>query len=202
MLYAFLHGLVLAIGLILPLGPQNAFVLAQGAIQPSFPRSLPVVFAAGCCDTLLILLAVLGISVLVVEIPVARILLTVGGVLFLLVAGLLSWRGGGGGEADGPAPGEGLPPGRQVALAVAFSLGNPHAILDTVGVIGTGSLAYHGPEKAVFTGATILVSWLWFAGLALAGRALGRIRMARRLLARASAVVMWVSAAYLAATLL
>jgi L-lysine exporter family protein LysE/ArgO len=85
---------------------------------------------------------------------------------------------------------------------VAVSLGNPHAIVDTIGVIGSGSLAYEGSAKAAFTLACISVSWLWFFGLAVAGRALSGIDTARRLLNRVSAVVMWVSAAYMASTLL
>ncbi|ALA71771.1 lysine transporter [Geobacillus stearothermophilus 10] len=59
MMRAFLHGLILAFGLIFPLGVQNVFILTQGAIQRRWRRALPAVLTASLCDTLLILLAVL-----------------------------------------------------------------------------------------------------------------------------------------------
>ena len=195
MLASTLHGFLLALGLILPLGPQNAFVLSQGATQPTLWRAAPAVVAAGICDTLLILLAVLGVSVAVMEMAWLRAVLVVVGVGFLVVMGWLTWRA--------PAPkatqgGEARSARRQAAFAVAISLGNPHAIIDTIGVIGTSSLAYAGKPKIGFTAACVAVSWLWFLLLAIAGRLLSRIDAARALLNRFSAVVMWVSAAYLA----
>ena len=44
---AILHGIILAFGLIIPLGVQNVFVFNQGALQPKFSRALPVVITAG-----------------------------------------------------------------------------------------------------------------------------------------------------------
>ncbi|NCX93349.1 MAG: lysine transporter, partial [Gammaproteobacteria bacterium] len=40
MISAFLYGLVLAFGLILPLGPQNMFILNQGARARSWHHPL------------------------------------------------------------------------------------------------------------------------------------------------------------------
>lgn len=199
MIAAILHGLVLSVGLILPLGPQNAFVLAQGAAHGSIWRAMPVVVTAGLCDSLLILAAVLGVSVAVAEISWLRMVLVVVGVAFLAVVGWLTWRSPP--VAPTAVPAGKSPARRQVAFALAVSLGNPHAILDTIGVIGTSSLAYGGTAKSAFAAACILVSWLWFVGLALAGRALSRIETARRLLNRFSAVVMWISAGYMASML-
>ena len=42
---AILHGIILAFGLIVPLGVQNVFVFNQGALQPTFVSG-----ASGCCD--------------------------------------------------------------------------------------------------------------------------------------------------------
>ncbi len=56
---------VLAFGLILPLGSQNVFVFTQGAIQPRLLNALPVAIVASLSDTLLILLAIFGVSVVV-----------------------------------------------------------------------------------------------------------------------------------------
>jgi L-lysine exporter family protein LysE/ArgO len=42
---AFIHGFVLALGLILPLGVQNVFIFNQGAVQPRFYKALPAILA-------------------------------------------------------------------------------------------------------------------------------------------------------------
>lgn len=205
MLAPFLHGYLLALGLILPLGPQNAFVLSQGAAQSEFKRALPVVAAASLCDTLLILLAVLGVSTAALTFPAVRIILVVVGVVFLLVVGWLTWRSSGSQEtkvAPEDTTSDSWPLRRQIIFAVSVSLLNPHAILDTIGVIGTSSLAYTGDAKAVFTAGVLINSWLWFLGLAIVGRWVGRLDVVRRWLSRASAVIMWISAVYLAQSLL
>lgn len=54
MLQPMIHGLFLALGLILPLGAQNVFVFNQGANQKQLIKTIPVIIAAGLCDTLLI----------------------------------------------------------------------------------------------------------------------------------------------------
>jgi L-lysine exporter family protein LysE/ArgO len=77
------------------------------------------------------------------------------------------------------------------------SLLNPHAILDTIGVIGASSLAYAGGEQIAFTAACILNSWLWFVMLAVAGKWIGSIGPVKRWLNRVSAVIIWISAVYL-----
>ncbi len=206
---AFLHGYLLALGLILPLGPQNAFVLSQGAAQPRLTHALPVVIAASLCDTLLILLAVLGVSAVVLTLPLVRTTLIVGGVIFLLVMGWLTWRSSvsfpesEGATHEPPLPN--LPgdwsPRRQIVFAVSVSLLNPHAILDTISVIGTSSLAYTGDPRLGFTAGVIVNSWLWFLGLALVGRLAGNIGGVRMWFSRASTLIMWISAVYLASTL-
>ncbi len=199
MIAAILHGIVLAFGLILPLGPQNTFVLAQGASQPSLVRALPAVIAAGLCDTLLILVAIFGVSVAVLGIPWLKTALIGGGVVFLIVVGVLLWRNGG--TDDGNGVRDAWSARRQMAFAASVSLLNPHAILDTIGVIGPSSLAYDGGARIAFTVACIAVSWIFFLGLAILGRSVSSIRGVRTLLNRGSAVIMWGTAVYLASTL-
>ena len=64
---ALIHGIGLAFGLILPLGVQNVFIFNQGAIHKRFSRALPAVITAGFCDTILILLAVAGVSLIILN---------------------------------------------------------------------------------------------------------------------------------------
>lgn len=193
---AFLHGYILALGLILPLGPQNAFILSQGATQPRLLRALPVALVAALADTLLILLAVLGVSVVVLNLPWVQIALVAVGIVFLAVMGWLTWRGTPA-ERDADRVDLAWPLKRQVVFTLSVSLLNPHAILDTIGVIGTSSLSYSGEMRLAFTIGVILNSWLWFLMLAVVGRLVGTFDTVRIWLNRASAVIMWLSAAYL-----
>ena len=75
----------------------------------------------------------------------------------------------------------GISPAKQISFALSVSLLNPHAIMDTIGVIGTSASAYDGSEKIAFTVATISVSWLWFIFLAI-GRTVGHFDKSGRLL--------------------
>ncbi|AWB43193.1 lysine transporter LysE [Paenibacillus sp. CAA11] len=194
---AALHGFILAWGLILPLGVQNVFVFNQGAAQPKLARALPAVVTAAICDTLLILLAVLGVSLIVLSLAWLKTILYAVGTLFLAYMGWSIWR------SEPPAPGNasaGVGVRKQIMFALSVSLLNPHAILDTIGVIGTSSLSYEGYAKAGFAAAAIAVSWIWFAGLAVAGRGMGRLDSSGRLLLlmnKLSAVVVWVMAVYM-----
>ncbi|MGG4444451.1 LysE/ArgO family amino acid transporter [Brevibacillus fortis] len=202
MLEAILHGFVLAFGLILPLGAQNVFVFNQGALQPTLLRAMPVVLTAALCDTLLILLAVLGVSLVVLTVTWLKTVLYVVGFFFLVYMGYLTWRSRPNTE-DGEK--ERFSAKKQIMFAASVSLLNPHAILDTIGVIGTSSLSYTGTEKWGFTVACILVSCLWFFSLSVAGRTAGRLDQSGKLqrgLNMVSAVIMWGVAFYMAAQLL
>ena len=67
-----------------------------------------------------------------------------------------------------------------IATAAAFSLLNPHAILDTVVLIGGASAGLENTGRVAFLLGTILASWTWFFSLALlAGRLAPLMRSAR-----------------------
>ncbi|MFJ5670157.1 LysE/ArgO family amino acid transporter [Bacillus safensis] len=196
---AIIHGIVLAFGLILPLGAQNVFVFQQGALQPRLYRAMPVVITAALCDTFLIALAVIGVSVVVFTIPVLQIGLYIIGFCFLVCMGWSVWNTS---SSSGDQEKQKLMTARkQIVFACSVSLLNPHAILDTIGVIGTNSLQYSGAEKLAFTLACIIVSWLWFMGLALLGKMLGKLDTNGKWMNRinkASAVMIWLVALYIA----
>ncbi|WP_042202387.1 LysE/ArgO family amino acid transporter [Paenibacillus camerounensis] len=193
---AIVHGIILAFGLILPLGVQNIFVFNQGALHPRFRNTLPVVVTAAVCDTLLITAAVGGVSLLLLTLDWLTPVIYGAGALFLLYMGRQIWL-----SAPASAETRQLPARGQIGYALSVSLLNPHALLDTIGVIGTGSLAYEGMERWGFAAATAAVSWLWFLGLAAAGRVLGRADTsgrAVRLLNKGSALLIWAMAVYMA----
>lgn len=197
-LAAFAHGIVLALGLIIALGPQNVFIFQQGAVQPRLRRALPTVITAGIADTILILLAVLGVSVVVLQFAWLQTVLFGAGFVFLLYIGWILYSSPAL-DVD-PHAEEFLSAREQVGFTASVSLLNPHAILDTIGVIGTNALAYAGPDRWIFTAGCLLVSWGWFGGLALTGRALGETADADRwmkYLNTVSAGIVWLVALYM-----
>ncbi|MFS0690683.1 LysE/ArgO family amino acid transporter [Sporosarcina sp. 179-K 8C2 HS] len=202
MVEAVLHGVILAIGLILPLGAQNVFVFNQGALQPRFVRALPVVITAGICDTILIVAAVSGVSLLILTFHWLETTMFAVGILFLLYIGISLWRSA---PSSMEAEVERFSPKRQILFAASVSLLNPHAIIDTIGVIGSNALSYSGEARFAFTLTTIIISWCWFVGLALAGRVLGKLDTSGKfigMLNKISAVVVWAVAIYMAIRLL
>lgn len=199
---AILHGFILAFGLILPLGVQNVFVFNQGAIQPRWINVLPVVITASICDTILISLAVFGVSAVVFGVPWIKVTLLLIGVLFLIYMGYSTWKSQ---AQTQEANSQTFTPRKQVMFAASVSLLNPHAIMDTIGVIGTSSLSYTGVEKLAFTLSCIIVSWVWFLGLSLVGRIVGKLDHTGRfigVLNKISAIIMWGTAVYLILSLL
>jgi L-lysine exporter family protein LysE/ArgO len=201
MFAALLHGIFLAFGLILPLGAQNVFIFNQGASQPTLRRVLPVILIASLCDTFLILLAVIGVSVIVLTVPALQTVLFSFGLIFLLYMGWSIWNSN---QAKMTDKDSAMPIKKQIMFALSVSLLNPHAILDTIGVIGTSSLSYTGTEKVAFTVACMIVSWLWFLGLGIVGKIVGQLDSEGKFLKiinKLSAVIIWAVAIYIAVQL-
>lgn len=184
-----IHAVVLAFGLILPLGVQNVFIFNQGMSQRRYIHAMPAVITAGVSDTLLIGAAVGGVSLILLQWPVLANVLYAAGSLFLLYMAWSIWRSSELVEGSQAV----MSAGRQIAFAASVSLLNPHALLDTVAVIGTSSLQYEGVERMYFALTAAVVSWIWFLGLAGAGRVIRRTDRTGRIslvFNRLSAVVM------------
>ncbi|HDX9610761.1 TPA: amino acid transporter [Bacillus toyonensis] len=194
---AIIHGIILAFGLIIPLGVQNVFVFNQGASQPNIWRAAPVVLTASLCDTLLILIAVQGVSLVLLTFSWLTTTLYTIGFIFLIYMGFVIWRSK---PSKDVKKEKSMPLKKQIIFAVSVSLLNPHAILDTIGVIGTNSIQYIGSEKWAFTSATIIISWIWFISLALAGKFLKRLDSTGKaivLLNKFSGLIIWGVALYM-----
>ncbi len=196
MLHAFIEGIFLTVGLILPLGMQNIFIFNQGATQRHFFHTLPSILTAFSCDAFLILSSVLGVSLIVLALPWLKSLILIIGIIFLLYMGCLSWNS----ELRPASEIQPLSPRYQIIFALSASLLNPHALIDTIGVIGINSLHFAGQDKWAFTVACLLVSFSWFIILALAGYCLktwdesGRATL---VVNKVSALMMWGIALYL-----
>ncbi|MGZ1569750.1 LysE/ArgO family amino acid transporter [Staphylococcus argenteus] len=178
MLSAILHGFILSIGLILPLGAQNVFIFNQGANQSKYRYALPAILTAGLSDSLLISIAVIGISIIIMSMPILQAIIYAIGLIFLLYMAWTIWN-------EKPSMNnqvKAMSPMKQVSFALSVSPLNPHAILDTIGVIGSSAALYNGIEKIAFTTTCISVSWLWFFLLAILGKFVGSIDKTGKLL--------------------
>jgi L-lysine exporter family protein LysE/ArgO len=175
--FAYLAGLALGLALIVPIGAQNVFVVGQG-LAVGWPRAVWSAVAAGCCDTLLIVVGAAGVSGLLGGFPALRGALLLGGAAFLGYLGVQSWRNTVG--AERLQAGEALAPGRVIRRTVAVSLLNPHAILDTVGVIGAAIAAQPPSSRTLFASGAVTASWLWFFLLAAGAAGMRRYMTPRR----------------------
>jgi L-lysine exporter family protein LysE/ArgO len=196
---ALIHGIILAFGLILPLGVQNVFIFNQGATHKKFIHACPAIITAGICDTILIFLAVTGVSMVVLNFEWLTMLLFIFGFIFLTYMGYVMWRSNSVAN-DNIENQNRFSARRQITFAASVSLLNPHAIIDIIGVIGTSSLTYTGHDKLIFTIACIVVSWIWFFFLAILGRKVGQLGNSGMLLKgmnQISALIIWGMALYL-----
>ena len=65
LLFPFIHG-IFAFSLIMPAGIQNTY-LKSSFVNNNILSVIPVIITASLCDTILILLSVLGISLILLE---------------------------------------------------------------------------------------------------------------------------------------
>ena len=160
---SYLNGLLIAAGLIMAIGAQNAYVLAQ-----SLRREHHLLVATLCvvCDALLVAAGVFGLASLLLQSPLLLGVARWGGAAFLLWYGtralLRALRPQGLSEA-GAAP----PRSRQAVLmtALAVTLLNPHVYLDTVLLIG--SLGAQQSAPAAYALGAASASLVRFFSLAL-----------------------------------
>ncbi|MTH45219.1 arginine exporter ArgO [Intestinirhabdus alba] len=165
MLAYYFQGLVFGAALILPLGPQNAFVMNQG-IRRQY--HLTVALLCAISDLLLICGGVFGGSALLMQSSCLLALVTWGGVAFLLWYGFGAFKTAMSSSLALVSAGE-VRQGRWkiIVTMLAVTWLNPHVYLDTFVVLGSigGQLA---PDpKRWFALGTISASFIWFFGLAL-----------------------------------
>ncbi len=161
---SYFNGLLVTAGLIIAIGAQNAFVLAQSLRRE---HHIPVAALCILCDILLVSVGVFGLAAVLAENPVLLQITRWGGVGFLLFYGAFALR-----RAARPQVLEQANGGerslRSVLLAaLAVTLLNPHVYLDTVLLIG--SLGAQQPEPGAYTLGAASASTIWFLILALGG---------------------------------
>lgn len=176
---AFFQGLLLSFGLIIAIGPQNAYVIRKG-----LKRRHVFVVATTCFlgDALLIALAAGGVGAIAGGEGTLSTVLTLGGVAFLLWFGTRSFlkarkpkamTGKEIGEAGSQVQGKGW--GSAVWMALALTFLNPHAYLDTLVIIGGVSVQFEMEPRIYFAAGAILASGIWFYAIGYGARLLSNL---------------------------
>jgi L-lysine exporter family protein LysE/ArgO len=153
---AFVFGLLFGMATVLPVGVQSFVVLNQG-LTVGYPRVFFGIVTASCCDTLLIVLGAVGVSA-ILNAPGSREALILVGIGFLLVMGVLALRA----SSDNEEVKSLMRPAAIVAQTAGVSLLNPHAILETVGILGAAIAAQAAESRVEFAAGVISASWVWF----------------------------------------
>lgn len=159
-----LTGYLASISLIMAIGVQNAFVLKQGLKRQHL---FLTAFTCSLCDSLLIVLGVLGIEVLTNDYPVLTQILQWGGALFLVGYGLRSFW-----SVFHPhilvasleSPGKSTKMTTLLAL-LGFTFLNPHTYVDTFLLLGTIGAEQEPHEQIFFMMGAIAASATWFFSL-------------------------------------
>jgi L-lysine exporter family protein LysE/ArgO len=163
MLQSYLNGLLIAAGLIMAIGTQNAFVLAQSLRRE---HHLPVAALCVACDALLVAAGVFGLATVLAHSPVLLGIARWGGAAFLLWYGSKALRRACSRQALEQGGKSGARSLKAVLLsALAVTLLNPHVYLDTVLLIGSLGAQQSAPSAYVAGAAS--ASLLWFFTLAL-----------------------------------
>ena len=200
MLSVFFQGLALGAALILPLGPQNAFVMNQGV-----KRQYQFMTAALCTlsDIALICAGIFGGNALLSQSPLLLMMITWAGVAFLLWYGWGALRTAFSGDvtfSEETAIKQSR--WRIIATVLAVTWLNPHVYLDTFVVLGSlGSQFASESARQWFAFGTISASILWFFGLALLAAWLSpllRTARAQRIINLLVGTIMWFIAFQLA----
>ncbi|WP_019409780.1 LysE/ArgO family amino acid transporter [Pseudomonas psychrophila] len=160
---SYLNGLLVAFGLIMAIGTQNAFVLAQSLRRE---HHLPVAAFCVVCDALLVAAGVFGLATILAQNPVLLGIARWGGAVFLLWYGTQALRRAFSASSLEQSAGQTARSLKAVMLsALAVTLLNPHVYLDTVLLIGSLGAQQSVPGAYVVGAAS--ASLVWFFTLAL-----------------------------------
>ncbi len=182
MITAAAQGFGIGLGLIMPIGLQNAWILKRG-----ISRNYPVISATICatCDALLVTIGVFGGGQLFSKNESLLTAMTIAGVIFLLAysfstmansvrlarqtgyfknrqfSGQPGWQK----KNKTSTPPE-HKPAKTLKLVIAGTLAvtllNPHVYLDTVVMLGSIAANYDTDQRTAFATGSIAASVFWF----------------------------------------
>lgn len=155
----YFNGLILGLSLIMALGPQNVFLIRQGARRN---HAFLTAFVCLLCDTLLIAASIIGLHQMIEQHPLVKQIMIWAGSLFLLfygykaISAAFSVQ-----QARENSPVGSLSRFEIIALSMGFSLFNPQAIIDSLVIIGSGSAQFPHHELSFMAG-VMTSSMIWF----------------------------------------
>jgi L-lysine exporter family protein LysE/ArgO len=190
----FAFGLLFGLATAFPVGVQSFVVINQG-LRFGYPRVLTGIVTASLCDTLLIVFGAAGASALLADADARTPVLLVG-IAFLATFGVLAFRAP---PEEDKAVKSAASPFAMIAQTVGVSLFNPHAVLETVGILGGAIVAQSAENRVEFAAGVISASWVWFLVVGLGASALQRrlTAPARLWMQRSSGAIMLALAAAL-----
>lgn len=161
----YFQGALLGAAMILPLGPQNAFVLQQGSRKQFHLMSA---LLCALSDTILIIAGVFGGSALLSQSELLMALITWTGVAFLVWYGYEAFR-------TAMTPDDAvlqlerkmMTRWKVVVTLFAVTWLNPHVYLDTFVVLGSVGGQLESQLRPWFTAGALTASFVWFFLLAM-----------------------------------
>lgn len=161
-MFIFLNGLILGLSLIMALGPQNIFLIKQGARRNHAALSTVICFI---CDAILVGASMVGLHELFMNHPNLQTGMIWLGSAFLFYYAIKTLKSAFSPKETAIASLHQPHNRTQIILfALGFSLLNPHAIIDTLVIIGSGSSQFPDNELTFVSG-VIFASLLWFGSL-------------------------------------
>ncbi|OQX03328.1 MAG: hypothetical protein BWK73_39905 [Thiothrix lacustris] len=171
MLETVFKGAMIATGLIVAIGAQNAFVLKQGLARHHIFWVALICFL---CDAVLMSAGVLGLGTLINASTMATCSLALLGAAFLFWYGFKAFRSAYQAtsylEAASNANTASL--AAVITTTLAMTLLNPHVYLDTVVILGSVAGTLPLQDKYWFLLGVVSVSGIWFFGLGYGARLL------------------------------
>lgn len=201
---ALINGFLISLGLIVAIGPQNAYVIRKGLKQRHVFLVTTICFVS---DALLIALGAAGVGALLQQGTAAAAVVSLVGGLFLLWYGAVSFKDAlhpktltqkDIAEAGKQAHGKDWPV--VVLTVLAFTFLNPHVYVDTLVVLGGLSATYEDAERLYFAAGAIAASAAWFYGIGYGAGFFSKTfenPAAWRILDLFVAIVVWAAAVYL-----
>jgi L-lysine exporter family protein LysE/ArgO len=168
----YLAGMGLGLALIVPIGPQNLYIINAG-LALGVPRVFIASLATTVCDAVLISLGTLGAGIAITNFPGVHATLLAAGVLFLGYLAIQSFRRTTESiSIDAANVGSSRLMARR---AIGASLLNPHAILDTTVAIGGTAAAQNIGGRVTFALGAVSASLVWFVFLGVSAATLRKL---------------------------
>lgn len=162
----FFQGFGIGGGLIVAIGAQNSFVLAQGVKRQYF---FLVPLLCSLIDVVLICAGAVGVGTYVAAHPRIGYYAAIGGTLFLFAYGLNSLRSAFTGNTLQKNNNGDSSKTKIILTTLALSLLNPHVYFDTILMLGSISGQFHGMLRLAFVLGACSASIVWFFFLSIGG---------------------------------